>query len=103
MPGPIGSMYHFQKLREDIKKLKEITHRVEHRITLTMVASISAALAFVIALSWNDTIRAATDNLMVSLGMVGTSLRYSLIKSVIVTAICIVGIYLVSKLEIFSK
>ncbi|MBU2503599.1 MAG: hypothetical protein KJ879_00905 [Nanoarchaeota archaeon] len=63
-----------------------------------IATAISAAFAFVIALSWNDTIKAGVTKLIQNSGLNGTSYIYSIVASLVITVICVFGIYLASKL-----
>lgn len=65
-----------------------------------IATAISAAFAFVIALSWNDTIKTGVDKLIANSGLNGTSYLYAVSVSLIVTFICVLGIYLSSKLAV---
>ena len=60
--------------------------------------SLAAAFAFVIALSWNDFIKEAVDQLITTIGLQGKGLPFRLITVVLVTVICIIGISLASRL-----
>lgn len=99
MPGETLMLREFRKLKKEFGKLRKKSKKVEHRLEFTIVTALSAALAFVIALSWNDTIRSATDTLFRSLGLVDANILYRVLKSVVITISCVLGIYLLSKLE----
>jgi hypothetical protein len=60
-------------------------------------AAIAAAFAFVIALAWNDAIKTGVDQMIASMGITGTSYLIKVVAALIVTAIAVVGIWLVSR------
>lgn len=62
--------------------------------------ALAAAFAFVIALSWNDTIKKGVNNLIEAAGVSGETYIYSMLTALFVTIIGISGIYLASKLTI---
>ncbi len=61
-----------------------------------MVTAITAALAFTIALFWRDAIKEFIDKVLVKLPF-GNSWIFSLLAAVIVTIICVVGIWLLAR------
>ena len=65
-----------------------------------IATAVSAAFAFVIALSWNDTIKTGVDKLVANSGLDGSSYLYALSTSLIVTLFCVAGIYLASKIAV---
>lgn len=62
-----------------------------------IATAVSAAFAFVIALTWNDAIKQGVENLVKSAGLSGSSYLYSLFTAIIVTLICVLGIFFTSK------
>lgn len=64
-----------------------------------VMAAIAAAFAFVIALSWNDAIKTGVDQLIASMGITGTSYLLKVLAALIVTAIAVIGIWLVSRAQ----
>ncbi len=94
-----------------IKKIKRINK--EKLLILPKVAldtlrgrvatAISAALAFVIALSWNDAIKTGVNNLVQAAGLDGSEYIYSILTALLVTVIAIIGIYVVSKIGVKEK
>jgi len=60
--------------------------------------AISAAFAFVIALTWNDAIKQGVNNLIEAAGFSGASYLYTISSAVIVTFIGIIGITLASRI-----
>ena len=81
----------FTNLRGKLNKLGKNTKKVEHKVEITIVTALTAALAFVIALSWNETIRAFTNSLLEQLGVTGFGVPYRLIESLVITLICVIG------------
>lgn len=64
-----------------------------------VLAAIAAAFAFVIALSWNDAIKSGVDSLIASMGITGTSYLLKVLAALIVTAIAVIGIWIVSRAQ----
>jgi len=64
-----------------------------------VITAISAAFAFIIALTWRDAINDGLDRLLQDLGIVGEAFIYKLLAAVVVTAVCVMGIIFVAKLE----
>jgi len=64
-----------------------------------VMAAIAAAFAFVIALTWNDAIKTGVDQLILSMGITGTSYVVKLIAALIITVIAVLGIWLVSRTQ----
>ena len=83
-----------------VKKIKEKTVAFLGTLKGKMAAAAAAAFAFVIALSWNDTIKTSVDSIIVAMGLQGSPYTMKVITSVIVTIIALIGIYFASKFEI---
>lgn len=58
---------------------------------------ISVALGLVLALAWQDALKAVTDEILDALGVLGSGYSYKIAAAVIITIICVVGIAQVSK------
>lgn len=63
-----------------------------------IATAVSAAFAFVIALTWNNAIKQGVDKLVESAGLVSSTYLYSLFTALLVTLICVLGIYASSKI-----
>jgi hypothetical protein len=77
-------------------KAKEIQKETRKHIT----TAITAAFAFVIALTWRDAIRGTIDSLIVKLGVPETVYFYEFIVALLVTFICVLGIMFVSRYSV---
>ena len=64
-----------------------------------VMAAIAAAFAFVIALTWNDAIKTGVDQLIASMGIIGTSYLLKVLAALIVTVIAVIGIWIASKAQ----
>ena len=76
-----------------IKAPKKVFETVKSRIA----TAVAAAFAFVIALTWNDTIRKGVDTLVKELGLTGPSYFYSLLAALVITVICVAGMFNAAK------
>jgi hypothetical protein len=68
-------------------------------VKIKVLAAVAAAFAFVIALTWNDAIKTGVDQLIANMGITGTSYLLKVFAALIVTAIAVIGIWLVSKYQ----
>ena len=82
-----------------IENVKKIHSEFFDKFKTHIITAITAAFALVIALSWNDAIRQGVDQLIAKWGITGTSYLIKVVSALIVTGVCVLGIYLVSKLE----
>jgi hypothetical protein len=64
-----------------------------------IITAISAAFAFVIALTWRDFINEGLDHLLENLGMQGDAYAYKFLAALLVTVICVLGIIFMARLE----
>ncbi|MAG50085.1 hypothetical protein CL621_00400 [archaeon] len=67
------------------------------------ITAIVAALGFLIALSWRDFISDTVNTIVSSLGVSEKLYLYKLLSAIIITILAIVGIMIISKLEIKEK
>ncbi|MBI4450819.1 hypothetical protein HY642_02505 [Candidatus Woesearchaeota archaeon] len=65
--------------------------------------AIAAAFAFVMALSWNEAIKALVDSIASTLNLSGTGLLVKVSIAIITSAICVTGIWYFSKLNKVKK
>jgi hypothetical protein len=72
-------------------------HLIADEFRTTIATAIAAAFGFVIALTWNDFIKAAVDDFLLTIGATGTGYAVKLAAAVIVTIIGTIGILLVSR------
>lgn len=75
------------------RKLKKRIKKIE----ATFAAAIAAAFGFVMALAWNEALKAIVDQLLVAFGLTGKEYIYKFMAAIVVTIIAIVGIWIVSK------
>lgn len=68
-----------------------------------IATAISAAFAFVIALSWNDAMKLFVENLITNLGIEKTTTYYYFMVAILVTILGVFGIYIASKLAVQPK
>jgi len=62
-----------------------------------VVAGITAAFAFLIALSWRKPIQEFVDALIIDFGFVGSGLLLNFLSAVTVTLIAVLGLMLISR------
>lgn len=97
-------------MNHTIEKHRKIVSNVAKKVTSMqseflgkfrgyLKTAVTAAFAFVIALSWNEAIKQGVEQLIATWGIKGTSYLIKIITALFVTGICVLGIYLVSKLD----
>jgi len=79
------------------KEVKKNIKKIEKEIKNRTVLAISAAFAFVIALSWNDAIRSSIEEILKILNIQTTGYVYKIIAAFIVTIIAVMGIMIASR------
>jgi len=92
-------------VKKSFNKLKNIKpEHVEEHLTKFQVevrkhtaTAISAAFALVIALVWKDAIQAFVDNMLKNLNITENLHLYRLVVAIVVTIICVVGIFIISR------
>ena len=92
-------------VKKSFDKLKNIKpEHVEEHLTNFQVevrkhtaTAISAAFALVIALVWKDAIEAFVDNILADLKLTENLHYYKLLVAIVVTIICVVGIFIISR------
>ncbi|MBD3249644.1 hypothetical protein GF336_06380 [Candidatus Woesearchaeota archaeon] len=77
---------HTRKFREELKKRS--------------LLAISGAFALVIALAWNDAIKHTVNSFVMKLGIPETAYMYKIIIALVITAVCIIGIFITSRYSI---
>ncbi len=65
-----------------------------------IITAITAAFAFVIALTWRDAIRKSVDSIVTKLGVPDTVYFYEFLLAVVITIICVLGIMFASKYSV---
>lgn len=83
-----------QRLAESAKSSAMAFRSEFKRQTLT---AITAAFAFLIALTWRTPIQNSVDNLVSRLGLTGQAVYYEYLAAVIITVIGVVALILISK------
>ncbi|MBD3310479.1 hypothetical protein GF351_04625 [Candidatus Woesearchaeota archaeon] len=74
--------------------------RLRRKMRKHTTMAISGAFALVIALSWNETIKAIVNSLVLKMGLPEGAYWHQIVVSLIVTLICIVGIMIASKYSV---
>jgi uncharacterized membrane protein YdbT with pleckstrin-like domain len=98
-----------EKLTKKEKKIveKEIRKRLRNRISgaakkfhvtfkKQIVVAVSAALGFLVALSWREPIKEAVDFLIAKLGLAG-AIGFKFLSALVITLVAVVALMLVSK------
>ena len=80
-------------MKKRLSRFSELKKEVNNRMFL----SISAAFAFVIALSWNEAIKSSVDYILSILSIETTTYLYKILAAVLVTIICVLGIMIANK------
>lgn len=78
-------------------KFRETAQKHVAEIRKTMATAIAAAFGFVIALFWNDAIKATIEQILNALNITAQTYIYKIIVAVIVTIISAVAIVQVSR------
>ena len=93
--------------KEDIHKLINYATKVpskaielKREVRKQIVTAITAAFAFIIALTWRDAIRSSIDSVVAKLGVSKTVYFYEFIIALIITLICIGGILIFSRFSV---
>jgi hypothetical protein len=84
------------KVKPRLQELKEETRN-------RTVTALLAAFAFLIALAWRDLIKDLVDKIVSRFAVNGYGYISSIITAIIITFICVIGIVIVSKLDINKK
>ena len=102
------------KLSKKEEKLvkKEVQKRIHHRVyertreagarfkrefKKHSIAAITAAFAFLIALSWRAPIQKSVNNIIVSLGLVGKEIYIEYLSAILITVIAVVALIMISR------
>lgn len=72
-------------------------HSKFKELKLTFATAIAAAFGFVMALSWNDALKAVVDQFLVTFGLSGQEYVYKLVAAIIVTIIAVIGIWITAR------
>jgi hypothetical protein len=75
------------------KSLSEFKERVRNRVGLAIVG----AFALVIALAWNEAIKAVVYDILAHFNVAGTTYYYQLAAALLTTVICVAGIMYFSR------
>lgn len=86
---------------DQIKKISiaEKAKHFEHEVKNRMSIAIAAAFALVIGLSWNEVIKGIVTKIVQSLGLTNETWVFQLAAAVFTTAICVLGIMYVSRIN----
>ncbi len=85
--------------KKQISGVKSTTLKLKSEVKKNVLKATLAAFAFVIALVWRDAIRSGVDKIIEKVGMEGTGYIYQITMALIVTAVCIVGIMVASRIK----
>ena len=95
--------------KEVEKKVQKALHEVVYERTLSsalrfnrefreqIVIAITAAFAFLIALSWRNPIQHSVDNLVVKLGLKGSAIYLEYLSALVITLIAVLVLMMVSR------
>jgi hypothetical protein len=98
--------------KQEIKIEKEVQKRLRQRISERAKSSakafksefkkqtltaITAAFAFLIALTWRTPIQKSVDKIVISLGLSGQAVYYEYLAAVIITILGVIALILISK------
>ena len=76
------------------KKLEHFNREVRKNASV----AVSAAFALLIALAWKDVIAESVDKIVEVLQMPGNTYLFRFVSALIVTAVCVMGIWISSKI-----
>ena len=85
-----------------LKETKAYQHTLELKKNLRAhsVTALVAAFGFVIALYWRDIINEGVQKIIYTFNLTGDEFIIKIIAAIIITLVCIVGIFIVSHWEI---
>ena len=88
-----------QKIAQHSKlaKIKQTAKALHRETQNKIIAAVTAGFAFVMALTWNDAIKAMVQDLVTKLGITGTGYVYQIIAALITSIIAIIAIIILSK------
>ena len=102
----------------DVKVEKEVNKRLDQKMSdlakhsvstfrnefkKQTLTAITAAFAFLIALTWRTPIQKSVDNLVLNLGLVGQAVYYEYLIAVLITIIGVLILMLLSKWSVEKK
>jgi hypothetical protein len=88
------------RLLNTATKVPSKAKQVHQETRKHIITAITAAFAFIIALTWRDAIRKIIDSFVAKLGITETIYAYEIILALIITAVCVLGIMVASKYSI---
>ena len=88
-----------QAAKKHITTIKSTGSKLKSEVKKNVLKATLAAFAFVIALVWRDAIRSGVDEIIKRVGMEGTGYIYQITMALIVTAVCVVGIMVASRVK----
>jgi|SRR3989344_2214549 len=77
----------------------EHKHEVRHKVELTVISALIASLAFLIALSWKDTLSQAADFLFLKFLPFEDHISIKIFESIFITIAAICVVYYLTKLQ----
>lgn len=82
----------------EVKKITKKAIEFEQEFKKYTFTAIAAAFGFVMALTWNEAIKATVLKIIDALGITGEGYIFQIIAAIIITVICILGIIYASRL-----
>ena len=88
------------------KQVKKVTYRdrvrnsaarVKYEFEKQVITGVTAAFAFLIALSWREPIKQSVNNLIVRLGLAGQQIYLEYISAIVITTIAVFVLMFVSR------
>ena len=89
-----------QKLLEGAKSSAK---RFKHEFKKQSLTAITAAFAFLIALTWRAPIQNSVDKIIENLGLASSAVYYEYLAAIIITIIGVIALILISKWAVENK
>ena len=88
-----------QAAKKHITLVKATGSKFKSEVRRNTLKAVLSAFGFVIALVWRDAIRSGVDEVITRAGIEGTGYAYQITMAIIVTAVCVVGIMVASRIK----
>ncbi|MFZ5954853.1 MAG: DUF5654 family protein [Nanoarchaeota archaeon] len=86
-----------KKLKTQIKNVKKEASNFKKEFKKQTFTAISAALGFLIALSWREPISDLITKIVEEAGLTKDLIRYKFLSAIIITVICVLFLIIISK------
>ncbi len=96
----MGRKKKLTKLQQRKKLALNKTLELKKNLRIHSVTALVAAFGFVIALYWRDIINEGVQKIITAFNLTGTGFYIKIIAAIIVTLVCILGIFVVSHWEV---